>query len=112
MYIPFVLLIPGTLAVAALNPLVAYYSGKNQLRTNLQGSLLALVLIIAGDALFIPRYGIAAAALVSTTGYVLYYGYVLLIFKHEYGIPVSGFFYPKAADLYRLKKLISGKLNA
>ena len=58
MYIPFVLLIPGILAIAALNPLVAYYSGKNKLRVNLQGSLLALVLISTGDAVFIPRYGI------------------------------------------------------
>lgn len=112
MYLPFVLLIPGVLAIAALNPLVAYYSGKNKLRVNLQGSLLALALITAGDALLIPRYGITAAALVSTTGYVLYYGYVLLVFKREYHIPVSGFFYPKRSDFYRLRKLILDKLSA
>ena len=111
MYVPFVLLIPGILAFAALNPLVAYYSGKNKLRINLQGSVLALVLITTGDALFIPRYGIAAAALVSTVGYMVYYGYMLLMFKLEYHIPVSGFLYPKRSDFYRLKKLLSGMLT-
>lgn len=110
MYIPFLLLIPGILAIAALHPLSAYYSGKNKLRVNVQGSLLALVLIIAGDAVFIPRYGIAAAALVSTVAYVVYYGYMLWVFKREYGISVSGFFYPNALDLFRLKKWLTGRL--
>lgn len=110
MYVPFLLLVPGILAIAALHPLTAYYSGKNKLRINIEGSLLALVLIIAGDAVFIPRYGIAAAAGVSTTGYVVYYSYVLLIFRREYRIRVSGFFYPKKGDFYQVKKWLSGKL--
>lgn len=110
MYIPFVLLIPGILAIAALHPLSAYYSGKNQLRVNVHGSLLALVLIVAGDAVFIPRYGIAAAAGVSTVGYVSYYGYVLLTFKREYRTGVSGFFYPKPSDVYQIKKWLSARL--
>ncbi|MBE7171820.1 MAG: hypothetical protein INR73_14625 [Williamsia sp.] len=111
MYIPFVLLIPGILAIAALYPLSAYYSGKNKLRLNVQASLLALILIIAGDAILIPRYGIAAAAGVSTAGYMLYYGYVLLAFKREYRTQVGGFFYPKQSDVNQVKKWLIARFT-
>ena len=111
MYVPFVLLIPGILSVAALHPLSAYYSGKNMLHVNLQGSALALLLIAAGDAVFIPRYGIRAAALVSTAGYVLYYAYMLLSFRKEYHTSIRGFFYPKQADFLLIKKWVTEKLK-
>ncbi len=111
MYVPFVVLIPGILAIAALHPVVAYYSGRNRLRTNLEGSIIALVLIATGDALFIPQYGIVAAAAVSTVGYTVYYLYVLLRFRSHFQTSVRGFFYPKHADLVLIKKWIQDRLG-
>ena len=111
MYMPFILLTPGILALAVLHPLSAYYSGKNMLHVNLRGSLLTLLLIVAGDALFIPSYGIRAAALVSTVGYSLFYAYMLTTFKKEYGVPVSGFFYIRKADFLFIKKQLQQRLK-
>ena len=106
MYLPFVLLVPGILSVAALHPISAYYSGKKMLHVNLRGSLLSLLFISAGHALFNPGHGIIAAAGVSAIGYCLYYAYMLWCFSKEYHVSIGGFFYPKPADFLLLKKWI------
>ena len=64
MYLPFLLLMPGILSLSTIALLTAYNSGKNKMAINMKGSLIGLVIIIAGDWLLIPRYGIAAAAAV------------------------------------------------
>jgi len=112
MYIPFLLLVPGILSLSGLFTLTAYYAGKNRVKVNIYGTLIALVVVIAGDGIFIPRFGIRAAALVSSIGYIVYQVYVLIIFKREYGTPVSDFFIPKSSDRVELKRIfarITGK---
>lgn len=83
MYIPFLLIIPGILAISALYPYSAYFAGEDRIRVNINGSLLAFIFIVAADYLFIPRYGIYAAAAISSIGYLIYYCYVFLVFKKE-----------------------------
>ncbi len=83
MYIPFLLLIPGILAISGLYPYTAYFAGENRIRVNIAGSLLAFIFILVADFLFIPRYGINGAALISSIGYFIYYCYVFLVFKKE-----------------------------
>jgi O-antigen/teichoic acid export membrane protein len=81
MYIPFLLLVPGIIAIATLYPFTAYYAGKNRVSENIKGSLLALVVIISGDLLLVPLWGISGAALVSSAGYIVYEIYILRQFK-------------------------------
>ena len=81
MYIPFLLLLPGIWSLSNLYILSAYFSGMNQVKVNVQGAVVALLVILAGDFLFIPHYGIAAAALVSTVGYSVNFIYSFLIFR-------------------------------
>ncbi|MBK7435078.1 MAG: polysaccharide biosynthesis C-terminal domain-containing protein [Chitinophagaceae bacterium] len=107
MYQSFLWLIPGILCLSGLFTLTAYYSGKDQIGVNIRGSLIALAVIIAGDAIFIPGYGIQAAAGVSSAGYLVYQAYVLYVFKRQYGTPVIDFFLPKWSDRLELKKLVS-----
>ena len=83
MYVPFLLIIPGILSISALYPYTAYFAGANRIRENINGSLLAFVFIVASDYLFIPGYGINAAAAISSIGYFIYYCYVFLVFKKE-----------------------------
>lgn len=83
MYVPFILIIPGILSMSDLYPYTAYYSGNNRIGVNIRGSVIALLFIIAGDAIFVPVYGINAAALVCSGGYFIYRYYVLSIFKKE-----------------------------
>ena len=83
MYFAFLLLIPGILSMSGLYPYTAYFAGDNRIRVNITGSLLAFIVIVVADYLFIPRYGINGAALISSIGYFIYYCYVFLVFKKE-----------------------------
>ncbi|MEJ7681190.1 MAG: polysaccharide biosynthesis C-terminal domain-containing protein [Segetibacter sp.] len=75
MYVPFLLLLPGIWALSNLTILSAYFAGVNKVKINVQGASLALLVILAGDFVFIPHYGILAAAMVSTAGYAVNFMY-------------------------------------
>jgi O-antigen/teichoic acid export membrane protein len=107
MYLPFILLIPGILSLSTIALVTAYNSGKDRIKTNMLGSLIGLVIIITGDWLFIPRYGIRAAAVISSVGYTSYLIYLLYVFKKEYNVSAVRFFIPDAADWQKLKQLFS-----
>jgi O-antigen/teichoic acid export membrane protein len=83
MYFAFLLLIPGILFISGLYPYTAYFAGENRIRVNIIGSFLAFMFIVIADYLFIPRYGINGAALISSIGYFIYYCYVFIVFKKE-----------------------------
>ena len=106
MYMPFLFLIPGILALSTLYTLTAYFSGINKVSVNLKGSIVAIVFIIGGDALLIPKYGIVAAAAVSSFGYIVYHIYVLYTFNRIHKSGVIDFFYFKAGDFKKLKSSI------
>jgi O-antigen/teichoic acid export membrane protein len=89
MYLPFLLLVPGICALSNLYLLSAYFSGINRVKVNVVGAVLALLVILAGDFLLIPRYGIAAAAAVSTIGYSVNFGYSYLVFKKQYRLQIN-----------------------
>jgi O-antigen/teichoic acid export membrane protein len=107
MHALFLLLIPGVLALSAHYPLTAYYAGKHRIMVNIKGSLLALMLIITGDLIFIPIAGVMAAPLISSIGYACYYFYVLFTFSKDYQTSVAGFFMLKRSDLAWVKKMVS-----
>ena len=106
MYLPFLFLIPGILALSMVSTLAAYFSGKNKVSVNLKGSLIALIIIITGDALLIPVYGIKAAAAVSSLGYIVYNIYVLYTFDSIHKSGIIDFFYFRISDFKRLKESI------
>lgn len=106
MYAPFLLLSPGILSLSTLSLLTAFNAGRNKIGVNIKGSVIAFVCIIAGNLLFIPRYGIYAAALVSSMGYICFQVYVLYNFKKEYRSNIFDFFIPKASDWKMVKQFI------
>lgn len=112
MYQPFLLLIPGILSLSGLFIVTAYYAGKNQIMVNIKGSLWALVVIVTADRIFIPRYGINAAALVSSAGYIIYQLYVLTVFKKQYGASISDFFIFRLSDWQELKNNLTRSTNS
>lgn len=111
MYLPFLWLIPGILSLSGIFTLTAYFAGKNRISQNISGSLLALLAIAAGDILFIPVYGIQAAAIVSSFGYMIYQVYIIAVFKKEYKIAVADFFIFRIADCKKIKNTITSLLN-
>lgn len=90
MYLPTLLVLPGILFLFILAPLSAYFGGLRRPSVNAKGALAGVILMVAGDILFIPRYKIAGAAAVSSAGYFVCMLYSLLQFsKHHRISPVS-----------------------
>jgi O-antigen/teichoic acid export membrane protein len=106
MYQSFLWLIPGILSLSGIFTLTAYFAGKNRIKVNIAGSVYALIVIVIGDMLFIPHYGIQAAAIISSIGYIVYQVYIIAVFKKEYQIAVTDFFIFRSSDLIKIKDSI------
>lgn len=111
MYQSFLWLIPGILSLSGIFTLTAYFAGKNRIRVNITGSVYALIVILTGDIIFIPKYGINAAALVSSVGYIVYQVYIIMVFKKEYPCSAADFFIFRWSDWKQIKKTISVSLK-
>jgi len=111
MYQTFLWLIPGILSLSGIFTLTAYFAGKNRIKLNIIGSVYALMIIVTGDLLFIPQYGIQAAAIVSSAGYMAYQVYIIVVFKKEYKISVADFFIFRLSDWGQIKKTITDSVK-
>jgi O-antigen/teichoic acid export membrane protein len=111
MYQPFLLLIPGILALSGVFTLTAYFAGKNKIKINITAAVFALMVILAGDIIFIPKYGIVAAALVSSIGYLVYQVYIIRAFKKEYECNAVDFFIFRLSDWKQIKTSIYASLK-
>lgn len=109
MYEPFLFLIPGILALSGIFTITAYFAGKNKIKFNIIGSLMALAVILAGDIIFIPLYGIQAAAAISSLGYLVYQVYVLVIINREFKTNVSNFYIFRFEDIKKMKNYLLRK---
>jgi O-antigen/teichoic acid export membrane protein len=112
MYLPFVFSVPGVLSLSILYPFTAYYAGKKRISVNLKGALIALILIILGDLLCIPYYGIRGAALVSSAGYLSYQFYVMNVFAKEFQISLWHFFSISIKEISRIFLIIEKDTKA
>lgn len=112
MWLPFIISIPGILSLSILSFLAAYNAGKDKISINLKGAIFPIIVIVAGDFIFIPNYGIVAAAAVSSIAYCCYMFYVLFIFSKEYQVPCYQFFLLKRADLKHIRELLLKKSQA
>jgi O-antigen/teichoic acid export membrane protein len=106
MYIPFLLLLPGLWSLSNLSVLSAYFGGVNKVKINVQGASVALFVILAGDFLFIPHYGIIAAAIVSTAGYTVNFMYSFFTLQKEYSVSIRQYLCINKEDIIWLKGII------
>ncbi|HVX51706.1 MAG TPA: polysaccharide biosynthesis C-terminal domain-containing protein, partial [Chitinophagaceae bacterium] len=106
MQAPFLIIMPGIFCLSVLALLSAYFSGKGNLRVNVAGAAIALVVVIAGDYFLVPLMGIIGAAIVSTIGYFVNLLYSLLQFYKDYSISWSSFFKWQRSDYRWLKSLL------
>ena len=98
MQIPMLVVMPGILALSVLSLLSAFFAGKGKVSVNVRGATYGLVCMIIGDCLLVPRYGIIAAAAVSTLSYSVNLGYSLLQFYHDHSISWLEFIKWKKGD--------------
>ncbi|HEX5652670.1 MAG TPA: polysaccharide biosynthesis C-terminal domain-containing protein [Chitinophagaceae bacterium] len=111
MYLPFLLLAPGIIAICLAYPLAGYFSGRNRISVNIFSSLLALILIVAGNIIFIPLYGIRGAAAVSSIGYISLCGFLLFNFKKYETAGARDLVVPRKADLAWLRQFMKKRAN-
>lgn len=102
MRIPFLILLPGIYFLSVHSMLAAYFGGKGSLHINILSSVVALIIMIAGDYFFIPLFGINGAAAVSTVSYwvcmVISYKYYMK--EHPSGL--ISFFLPTGRDIQKM----------
>jgi O-antigen/teichoic acid export membrane protein len=81
MYMPFLWLLPGIVALAIQSPYSAFNAGVNRQKINLFATIIALLIIIVGDLVLIPILGINGAAIASSIGYCTCTLYLLYNYK-------------------------------
>lgn len=109
MYFPFLLLIPGILAYSVVHLLAAFFSGSRNLSIGIITNIITLSLIITGDILFIPQFGIRGAAIVSSTGYIFLMCTLIFVHKRKYNSLFFDFLLLKKNDIVLMRQLL---LNA
>jgi O-antigen/teichoic acid export membrane protein len=107
MQLPMLIIIPGIFCLSVLVLLSAYFSGKGKIKVNMQGAVLAFIVMVGGAWIFVPRYGIVAAAAVSTLSYAVNLAYSLFIFYKDYKINFYDFFKWRKEDYYWIKNVLS-----
>jgi O-antigen/teichoic acid export membrane protein len=106
MYVPFLLLMPGIWALSNLTILSSYFAAVNKVKINVQGASIALFVILVGDLVFIPDYGIFAAAMVSTVGYIINFTFSFFILQKEHPVSFTGYWSINKEDIQWLKSII------
>ena len=106
MYVPFLVILPGIFFLSLLTLLSAWFGGIKRPGVNAACALAGLLVIITGDLLFIPRFGITAAAATSTAGYFTCLLWSLLAFRKESRIGLGSLWIIKKEDWQWLKKQI------
>jgi Na+-driven multidrug efflux pump len=71
-----------------------------------QGASIALLVILGGDFVFVPHYGIFAAAIVSTAGYTINFIYLFFILQKEHPVSISTYWTLNKEDIIWLRSII------
>lgn len=101
-FLPFILLIPGIIAVSVISLLSAYFAGQNMVRVNAMGALYGFLFIIAADFIVVPRLGIKGAAITSSIGYMINLLFALKTIMTVYNGSFSDFVIIRKSDFKTL----------
>ena len=103
--------LPGFFSLSIVTLLAAYIAGKAMQRYNIFASALSFIVVVIGDRLLIPGYGINAAGAVSSVAYFVCMLYLLRIFSVKMEISWRNFFLPKRSDFKLVIALINKNLS-
>jgi len=106
MYGAFIALVPGIVALSVQSLLAAWFAGKNKVRYNVYGALMALVIIVVLNLVLIPPFGIIGAALSSSIGYIAYCLFCIYQFRKEEGRAGSFGVLVKRSDFVWIKNAL------
>ena len=98
MQLPMLILIPGIFSLSVVALLSAYFSGKGKIKINLYAAITGLVVMVTGDFIFVPHYGIIAAAIISTVSYMSNTAFVMWHYYRNNPLHFSEFLKWKKSD--------------
>ncbi|HVY73749.1 MAG TPA: oligosaccharide flippase family protein [Puia sp.] len=111
MYLLFVLLIPGILAFTANYPLATWFGAANRITINIICSVFALMLILLADLLFLPRYGVNVASVVSSLAYLGYFSISLFHFRKGSQLRLADLLLIRKKDLQWLYRQLRSRIS-
>ncbi len=106
MQLPLLILLPGILCLSVLSLLSAYFAGKGNLKLNLKGAIYGLIVVILGNILLLKFYSIEIAAIVSTIGYAVNFGYSFYQFLKTNKLAFVKLWQWKKSDWLWLKQML------
>lgn len=104
MFLPLLLLLPGILCLTVLTIVSAYLDGIKKIWLAVAGNIAALIFIVIADYIFIPLYGIKAAAAISSIGYFICTAVSLYWFLKYSNATIKDFFKWERTDFDFLRK--------
>lgn len=102
MYATLLIYLPGFFFLSITSVLAAYLAAKNFVKINLIASIIALSIVVAGNVLLIPIWGIHAAALVSSIAYASCAIFIIRFYIKNFESKRSDFFIFKKEELFDL----------
>jgi O-antigen/teichoic acid export membrane protein len=101
--VPFVLLLPGTVALAGAKVLSAYIFSRGLPLINARIALISLIVTLLLDLALIPPFEVAGAAAGASLGYCLSLALSALSYRRLSGAPIAEALTPRLSDthLYR-----------
>ena len=107
--LPFVLMLPGVVALGMDRVLSRYFTGTNQQRPNVVTRAISLVVNLVLNLLWIPQFGIAGAAAAALVSYAVDALLLIVVFLRMTDCSIADLFLLRRADidpyLRRLQKL-------
>ena len=110
--IPFLILLPGVIIFSITTLLAAYFAGINRQDINLKISFFCFLIIMAGDWILVPHFGMKGAAIASSIGYSFSGMYSLIVFSKQSGWSFKDLLLVKEDDIQMVKNIFHEKLIA
>ena len=108
---PIILLLPGLIAWSGITVLSRYFMSIGYpLKITISWFLVAVLNIVL-NFIYIPQYGMIAAALSSTVSYLLALGFHYYFFNKETGLGFYDVFVPRKAEIMDIFNRIRGFLR-
>jgi len=106
-YVPFVLLLPGIAGLSLYCFIRFDLYGRNKGREVSQRAAVALVVNVVGNAVAIPCWGIAGAAVTSSVSYLLVMVLTARLYYQTSGNTLRDLFVPRPEELMRIAQAIA-----
>lgn len=107
MHLLYTLMAPGITAFCILIPFAAHYAGRNMVRVNTLSGAMALAFMILANIIFVPLYGVNAAAVICSITYMMHTFLVLRHFSKIDSVNFKDLIILKSGDLTFLKGLFA-----